>query len=469
MVQKLGLWLGVLVAAILLVAGPPTGLTTAGWQVITLLVLMVTWWISEAVPVAVTALLPLALLPVLGIAKPGDAAAPYADPIIFLFIGGFILAISVERWGLHKRLALALIGRLGTQPHALVGGFLLTCALLSMWISNTATALMLMPIAVGVARALGDGGKADPAVATALVLAVAYAASIGGIGTPIGSPTNLVAMGYLEKQGLSIGFTQWMIMALPVMLVLLGLVWLTLSYSLKGSTHGKDVASLLAAQHQALGPMSTPERRILLLFGTVALAWILREPLSNLPGLGGLSDMSIAIIGAIALFIVPAGQDQQKLLDWTAAEKIPWGIALLFGGGLSMAAAMDSTGVTAWLGEALSGLGMLAPLLIIAILVAIVIFATEVASNTATLTAFLPVIGAIALASDINPLLLTFPATIAASLAFMMPIGTPPNAIAYGTGQVSLKQMMRTGLWLNIAAIIAVVALSEGLVPLILA
>lgn len=464
-----GRLLGPVMAGVLLLLGAPEGLSTHGWLVVCLLVWMVVWWITEAVPVAATALLPLVLLPSLGIAKPAAAAAPYADPIIFLFIGGFILAASVERWGLHKRLALGIIGRLGFKPVALVAGFMMATAVLSMWISNTATALMLMPIAIGVVGALSRGGVVDPRLGAALVLSVAYAASIGGIGTPVGSPTNLVAMGYLEKQGLSLSFTQWMAMAVPTMLVLLAVAWSFLAAPLRGATATTDATThdLLAAEARALGPMSRPEHRVLLLFGSVALLWIVREPLSGVPGLGGLSDMAIAIAGTIALFLIPSGRGG-TLLDWSAAERIPWGIALLFGGGLSIAAAMDATGVTDWLGVALSGLGRLEPVLIVAALVTLVIFATEITSNTATLTAFLPVIGGVALASGIDPLLLVFPTSIAASLAFMMPIGTPPNAIAYGTGQVSMKTMVRTGLWLNLISIAAVVLMSELLAPLVL-
>lgn len=472
-IGRIGLWVGPALAAGMWLWGAPAGLPADGWVVLCVLAWMVTWWVSEAVPIPVTAMLPLALVPTFTGLGARDVAAPYADPIIYLFIGGFMLALSVERWGLHRRVALGLIAVVGTRPPALVGGFMLASALLSMWISNTATSLMLMPIAVGVARALagGDGARVDPVLGGAMVLGVAYAASIGGTGTPVGSPTNLIAMGWMDGQGISVGFDQWMMMALPLTLVLLAVCWLVLVRPLRrmgAGAAGGDVAAVIAGERTALGPVSRAEWRVMLVFGAVALCWMLRVPLSRLPGLSGLSDMSIAVAGAIALFVIPSGNPGQRLMDWEGATGIPWGIAILFGGGLSMAAAMDASGVTAWLGAALSGLGVLAPVLMVALLAGLVIFATELTSNVATLSAFLPVIGAVAVASGIDPLLLVFPASIAASLAFMMPIGTAPNAIAFASGFVTIPQMVRTGVVLNLLAILAVVAMSELILPRVL-
>lgn len=471
MIARIGLALGPALAGVMLLSGGPAALPADGWVVLCVLALMVVWWVTEAVPIPVTAMVPLALLPTFTDQSAREVAGPYADPIIFLFIGGFMLALSVERWGLHRRVALALIGALGTQPRALVAGFMLASALLSMWISNTATSLMLMPIAIGVARALAGPKDADPVLGGALVLGVAYAASIGGTGTPVGSPTNLIAMGWLEGQGLSIGFGQWMMMALPLTMLLLLLCWLVLVRPLgRSQTQGMDddVARLLDAERASLGKLRVAEQRVMLVFGAVALGWMLRELLSALPGLSGISDMSIAVAGAILLFVIPSAERGARLMDWETATRIPWGIALLFGGGLSMAAAMDSAGVTAWLGAALSGAGMLAPVLVVMLLAGLVIFATELTSNVATLSAFLPVIGAVALASGIDPLLLVFPASIAASLAFMMPIGTAPNAIAFASGFVTIPRMVRVGLVLNLLAIVAVTAMSELIVPRVL-
>lgn len=429
---------------------------------------MVAWWVSEAVPVAATALLPLVVLPMVGAGDPREAAAPYADPIIFLFIGGFMLAASVERWGLHRRLALGFLARVGGSPPAILAGFMGVTALLSMWISNTAATLMLVPIALGVAKTLARDGTAPSALGGALVLGVAYAASIGGIGTPVGSPTNLVAIAYLERQALTISFTDWMAAAVPLMLVVLALAWVVLAAPLKqaGKPERGDFAALVAAERDRLGPMSRGELRVLLLFAAVALCWMTRPLLQELPGLAGLNDTGIAVAGAIALFLVPGG-DGSRLMDWPTAERIPWGIALLFGGGLAVAAAMDSTGVTAWLGSSLGWMALLPVILVVAGITAIVLFSSEVASNTATLSAFLPVVGGVAAATGIAPLTLLFPATMAASLAFMMPIGTPPNAIAYATGLVSLSRMLSVGLLLNLLTVVAIVASSTWLLPLI--
>jgi solute carrier family 13 (sodium-dependent dicarboxylate transporter), member 2/3/5 len=457
--------LGPATFALLVALGPPDGMTEAGWAVLSLLAWMAIWWIGEAIPIAATALLPLVVLPMFGAADARAAAAPYADPIIFLFIGGFILAASVERWGLHRRLALGMLARAGSRTITLLAGFMLVTAALSMWISNIAATLMLMPIAMGVARTLGSGGRADPVIGGALALGVAYSASIGGIGTPVGTPTNLVAIGYLAKQGLSIPFTSWMAAAVPLMLALLALTWAVLAWPLRRAGRAPGFQARLASERAALGPISVAERRVVTVFGAVALGWMLRPLLSELPGLDGLNDTSIAVAGAIALFLVPSGGGE-RLLDWSTAERIPWGIALLFGGGLSLAAAMDETGVTRWLGDSLGWMGQLAPVLIVTLIVGIVIFATEFASNTATLTAFLPVVGGVALATGVDPLILLFPASIAASLAFMMPIGTPPNAVAYATGMVPLKRMVMTGINLNLVSVVAVVVMSLWLAPL---
>ncbi len=470
--RRAGLIGGPLLGLGLWFAGAPEGLDPRGWAAVCVLVVMVTWWISEALPVAATALLPLVALPTLGIVTPVAAAAPYADPIVYLFVCGFMLAAAVERWGLHSRIALGIAAVFGARPVRLLGGLMVASAALSMWISNTATALMLMPIALGVARAVADDGKPDPRLGAALVLAVAYGASVGGLGTPIGSPTNLVAMGFLERQGIAISFPQWMALALPVTLLMLGLIWLLLARTLPAD-RGRDpgaAAEVIRTARAALGPVRTPEWRVGAVFGVVAAGWVLREPINALPGLGGLSDLGIAVLGVLILFVLPSGDPAKPgpLLDWPSAERIPWGIALVFGAGLSMAAAMEATGVTRWLGANLGWLGAFGPYLIVLMLVALVIFLTEVSSNTATLTAMLPVIAAVAAALDMPPLTLAFGAAMAASCAFMLPIATPPNAIAYGTGLVPIRQMVQVGLWLNLFGIVVIATVVHLLGPVLL-
>ncbi len=464
--------------------GPPAGLGAPGWVAIALLAWMAAWWVSEAVPVAVTALLPLLVLPLGGAATPVAAAAPYADPVIFLFIAGFMLAAAVEKWGLHSRIALNIALRAGVQPRRMVWAFLAATAALSMWISNAATALMLMPIALGVARSLAPDDRAPLPFAGVLALAVAYGASIGGIGTPVGSPTNLVAMGFLEREGLALSFPAWMALALPVMGLMLLAVGLLLARQVPvappstgagvtvgaaGAVGAASARGVVLDALAALGPRSAAETRVALVFGAVALAWMLRPLINEWPPLAGLTDLGIALVGVLALFLLPSGRrDGEALLDWPTAERIPWGIALLFGGGLSLAAAMQANGVTGWMASELAWIGAFGPFLVLLLVVTLVIFLTEIASNTAVLTALLPVVAALAAATGQPALGLAMGAALAASMAFMLPIGTPPNAIAYATGAVPIARMIRVGLWLNLVGVLVIAGVVEILGPLLL-
>jgi sodium-dependent dicarboxylate transporter 2/3/5 len=470
--RKLGLALGPALAIGLQLIGVPDGLSVQAWWVVSIMALMLTWWVTEAVPIAATALIPLIALPLTGATEAAEAARPYADPILFLFIGGFMLAAAIERWGLHARIALTVAGAVGARPAALVAGFIAAAGLLSLWISNTATALMLTPIAVAVARAMADNGHKDPRLGVALVLGVAYAASIGGMGTPVGSPTNVIAMGFLTERGVDLSFVQWMMLGLPVVLLLLPVLWFVVTRGL-ARANAHDVArgwEVLQRAREALGPASRAEARVLIVFVVVASAWILRElVLVRIPGLERLSDMHIAIGGALALFLLPSGDPgRPRLLDWSSAERIPWGIVILFGGGLSVAAAMDSTGLSDWLGVAMQGLQGYEPLLILVALILITLIATEMMSNVATLSAMLPIVAALAAALGINPLLLVFPVTLTASLGFMLPIATAANAIAFATGLPSLRTMLWKGFVLNVAGVAAILAVNALLAETVL-
>ena len=457
-----GLILGPLLALGLQWMGRPEGLTVEAWYVVSLAALMVVWWVTEAIPIAATALLPLPALPLMGVVSTKDAAAPYADPIIFMFIGGFMLAACVERWRLHERVALGIASWSGGRPVLLVGCFMLASAVISMWISNTATTLMLAPIALGAARALAGDGKADLALGGALLLGVAHAATIAGIGTPVGSPTNLIAIGFLERAGEPMAFTEWMARAIPLIFVMLPVGWLVLCLPLFRRSAGDSaaVARVVGTALTSLGPLSRPEARIGVVFALVALAWMFRLQLNQLPLLGNLSDAGIAIIGAVLLFLVPSGRTQgEKLIDWPTAERIPWGIALLFGGGLSLAAAMEVTGLAQWIGAQIAALDGVSTFGLIAILVITTILISELASNVATLTSMLPVVGAVAEATGTPLQTLVFPVAIAASFAFMLPVATGPNAIAFSSGVVTLKRMLTVGFALNLAAAIGILAL----------
>ncbi len=473
------LWIamGLVLFTLMQAVPPPAGLTAEAWTVAALGLIMLTWWVTEAVPIPVTSLLPLVILPLFGVLGFKDAAVPYASPIVLLLLGGFIIAKSVEAWGLHARVALAVVARAGSSPAAMVGGFMLASAILSMWISNTATAIMLTPIAISVAQRLcGEGWRQAP-VSIALLLGVAYGCSIGGIGTPVGTPTNLIILGYLENEfGRSIGFAEWMAYGLPMVAVLLPLAWLVLTrISLKVAGRGDAPAQdVIAAERRRLGAITTPETRVAMAFAAIALAWTFRLPLTELTvagrqPFGEVTDHLIAIAGAILFFLIPSGSGERRaLLTWEEAERIPWGVLLLFGGGLSLAAAITSTGLGDWMGARLTVLNALPLILLIGALVTFVIFWTEITSNVATASALMPVIGAVALAGGDDPLYLAMPVAVAASCAFMLPMATGPNAIAYASGAVSIPRMAKTGVALNLLCIIAISALSAWWLPLLL-
>ncbi len=463
--RRIGIVLGPLLAIGLQALPPPEGMNVEAWRVVSLAALMVVWWVSEAIPIAATALMPLIVLPLVGAAGIKEAASPYADPIVFLFIGGFILAAAVERWRLQERIALSIASRAGGRPAALVAGFMIASCVISMWISNTATTLMLAPIAIGAARALSPDDKPDLALGGALVLGVAHAATIGGIGTPVGTPTNLIGIAFLDRAGESIAFIDWMKLAIPLMLVMLPLAWLLLSMPLIGRGHDRTtaIAGVVREAYAKLGPLTTPEVRVGLVFGATALAWMFRTLIVEIPGLGALTDTGVALIGALALFVVPSGGARgEKLIDWPTAERIPWGIAVLFGGGLSLAAGMEATGLATWIGERISDMDGVSAFGLVIVLVIVTILVSELASNVATLTSMLPVIAAVAVATGAPLQPLAFPVTLAASFAFMLPVATAPNAIAYASGLVTLKRMLTVGFGLNIAAATLIIAMTAA-------
>ncbi|WP_213268438.1 DASS family sodium-coupled anion symporter [Hyphomonas sp.] len=458
---QLGLFIGPALAILIALLPPPEGLERGGMLVAAVLVLMAVWWATEAVPIAVTSLLPLGLLPLTGVASLRDIAAPYADQVVLLLLGGFIMAIGIEKWHLHRRIALNVLLLSGARLKLLAGGFMLATALLSMWISNTATSLMMAPIALSVAVAAGGG----PRLAGALLLGIAYSASIGGLATPVGTPTNLIAIGWLsENAGIDISFREWMSLGLPVALIMLPLAWLILTWGLRSDAAAARAAeATIRNQRNALGRMTTPETRVAIVFGVVALAWITREQLVQIPLLAGLTDMGIAILGAILMFLVPHGSHAPEhqpggwaLLNWDDARAVPWDVVLLFGGGLSLAAAVQASGLAGWLGNSLAGFANVPPIILILIVVAIIIFLTEIMSNVAAMTTFLPVLGALAMATGVDVRSLIIPCAMAASCAFMLPIATGPNAVVFGMRQFSIGRMMRTGFWLNIACVIIV-------------
>ena len=477
--QRAGL-LGGLAAFVLLVLLPaPEGLSREGWSVVALLVLMATWWVTEAIPIPVTSLLPLVVLPVFGVASIQEAADPYAHRVVILLLGGFIIAKSVERWGLHERLALLTVARAGSSPRALSFGFLLAAAMLSAWISNTATAIMLMPVALSVAASLGAKRGRGDNLAVTLCLSVAYGASIGGLATPVGTPTNLIVIGALEGAGdTRLSFARWMMLGVPATALLLPAAWVVLT-RLSGPLPAPegDARGVVRDRLDRLGAWTTPEARTLAVFGLVAFFWVFRRAfiqdidVGGVRPFAGLTDHVIAIAGAILMFLVPAGSRREPgamLLDWDTAVRIPWDVVLLFGGGLSLAAAITATGLGAWLGEAMGGITALPAVLIVLSLALFVIFATELTSNVATAAALMPVVIAMAAAAGLDPAGLAVPVALTASCAFMFPMATAPNAIAFASGEVTIPRMARVGIKLNVIGVLLITLLASVLTPLVL-
>ncbi|MBT7275331.1 MAG: DASS family sodium-coupled anion symporter [Woeseiaceae bacterium] len=472
--QTIGLYIGPIIAIFMLLAPAPDGLSDEAWSVAAMGSLMAIWWATEAIPIAITALLPLVFFPLLGISSIQEAATPFANKVIYLFLGGFIVAFAMQRWNLHRRIALTILQYVGGNGRSLVGGFMLVSASLSMWVMNTSTTMMLLPIAIsvitvihGTVEHLNEKQKQD--FQYALLLGIAYAATIGGMSTLVGTaPNAMLAAFMLETYDADLSFSKWMLVGIPLSLVMAPLAWVALTrWTFKVDFATNDTGRLaLKKMKDDLGSISTPEIRVGIIFLLLAVAWITRPILITLPGLSALDDSSIAMAGAISLFMIPSGDKTDPvLLRWIHLEKLPWSILLLFGGGLSLAAAVSNSGLAAWLGSNLSLISDLPTTLLVMIIAVMIIFLTELTSNVATTATFLPVIGAIAIEMGINPIILAAPVTLAASCAFMLPVATPPNAIVFGSGLLNIPKMIRAGLVLNLIGIIVVSLVSLTLAP----
>lgn len=477
--QNVGLFLGPLLFAILLFLPVPEGLSPEAWKTVAIAALLATWWATEAIPVPATSLLPLVLIPVLGVGSSADASLPYARPVIFLLLGGFIAAMAMQKWNLHRRIALNILARVGDHPYALIAGFMAASALLSMWISNTATTLMLVPIALTVASTILGEKAMGHRFTIALLIGCAWAASIGGLGTYIGTPPNLFVKGFIEQStGREILFHEWMMFGIPVVMVMVPLAWTILTricfpFEAQLARGGSEVVQKELAD---LGPMTKPEKRVAIVMVSMALMWSFRqvlvewEALTNLlPFVARLSDMHIAVAAGLAMFIIPSGRSKRggALLDWETAVTLPWGVILLFGGGLSLAAAIGKTGLAVYLGEAMSGIATAPLFLIVLAIVALITFLTELTSNTATTAAMVPVLGALATTANLDPIFLAAPAAMAASCAFMLPVATGPNAVIFSTGNIHVPEMVRAGLWLNVLGTFVVATITYFVLPLI--
>ena len=462
----------------MLVAGPMGGMSESAWRTAAVGIWMALWWILETVPIAATALIPLLVLPLLGIASMQEAAAPYANPVIYLFFGGFILAAAFESCGLHRRLALTLLRVVGTRPDRMVLGFMIACGFVSMWVSNTAATLMMLPLvksvltqsvsrhddgSVTASASASDDARAD--FERAMLLGIAYAATIGGFGTLVGSPPNALLAGFVaQTHGIRFGFLDYMLIGVPMVVIAIPLCWLVLTrlaFRVRGDATMVD-ATALEVERRGLGVMTRRERFVAVVGACTAAAWISQPWLSTI--VPGLTEAGISVACAVALLAVPLDRAWRPALDWKTAESIPWGVLILFGGGLSLASAIQGSGLAGWIGGTVQGLRALPPLVLIVMVTTMITMLTEFTSNTATAAAFLPIASSLALGADVNPIVLSVAAGLAASNGFMLPVGTPPNAIAFASGKLSTPQMVRAGLLIDLIFIVLISAAAYFLV-----
>ncbi len=474
--QSVGLVLGPFLFAVTLLFFHPEGLSPEGRAVLAVTLWIATWWITEAIPIPATSLLPIVLLPVTGALDSATVTSAYGDDIIFLFLGGFFIATAMEKWNLHRRMALAIIAFVGTSTQRILLGFMIATAFLSMWVSNTASVMMMVPMALAitaqVALALkGTPQERDlPVFEKSLIFGVGYAGTIGGIGTLIGTPPNIILAAQVRQLfDVEITFASWMMVGVPVVIVLLTIAWLYLGrvafpMRIKGLPGGRET---IQRERDALGPIGFEEKVVACVFAFAAFMWITREFLWSAI-LPELRDGMIAVFAAVTLFVMPTRASLgSRVLDWKDSVKIPWGILLLFGGGLAIAAGFRATGLSEWIGTQLTVLETFHLLVIIASATGLILFLTEITSNTATATMILPVVAALALALDIHPFALMIPCAMAANCAFMLPVGTPPNAIIFATEKLTIIEMVRTGFLMNLISVVLIVLAVYFAVPML--
>lgn len=463
--KRIGLVLGPLMFFVFLLFD--LGLESEKAKVLAVSSWMIIWWVLEVFPIYTTAMLPMVFFPSLGIMSIKETFTPYASPIVFLFLGGFIIALAMEERNLHKRLAYSLIRLTGTRPKGILLGFMASTALVAMWISNTATAVMMLPIGVSVITLVNDQSKDEvlnKRFALLLMLVIAYAANIGGTMTLIGTPPNLVFAGfYFEEIGSEFSFARWMLIGIPIGLSMLVAGYVLLTKWIYPITNKpiEGAKELFDQRWKSLGKMTTAEKLVMMVFGLTVFCWIMLEPINNWIGQKALSNTVIAMAGGLLMFFVPVNlKNGEFILHWESTVRLPWGIIILFGGGLTMAAGLESAGIINDIAQWVSGSLSADPLVLVISLTLLSIFLTEIMSNVALVTVLLPVVFKIAAQTGVDPLILTIPVTFAASCAFMMPISTPPNAIVYSSGQISIAQMLRAGVWMNLAAAIIIILIT---------
>ena len=479
--RYIGFFLGLGIFLLFLLLPAPEGMNPKGWKVLAVTALMATWWITDAIPIPATALLPILLFPALGILAPRATAAPYADDVIFLFMGGFFLAVTMERWNLHQRIALSIIRRTGSSPSMLVLGFMFATACLSMWVSNTATAMMMIPIGLAVVsevtglspsqlRLGGAAAGSDMNIGRALMLGIAYSASVGGVTTIISTPPNAILVGTVKNLfGYTITFLDWMLIGIPLAIVTLSITWVILTQLLFPATSFSrgNVQELLDEKVAKLGPWTYEEKAVAFIGICMASMWILRGFLfKHVPVLSMVNDSTISIAGALMLFCWPRNLKKGEfLLDWKTAVNIPWSVLLLFGGGLALANGFMQTELTHYVAQHLKNLQGIHVFLVLTVVVLLVGTLTEITSNTATATLMVPVMGAVSLAMGINPLGPMMAAALVCSYCFMLPVATPPNAVAYATGCFSIKDMAKAGIMVNMVSFLLIPVVVYFLIP----
>ena len=452
---------------------PPAGMSESAYSLLSITLWMALWWVTESVPIAITALLPIILFPMTGAVDLQTTTASYGHKYIFLYMGGFMLAIAIEKWNLHKRIALNIIKIIGTNISKIILGFMVATAFLSMWISNTATAVMMLPIAMSIVAQLQDNPNTEKnenlIFGKALMLSIAYSASIGGMATLIGTPPNLVFAGYVEETyGIEITFLQWLKFGVPIAIPLLVIAWLYLTkfafkFKQKEFPGGKEEINRLLV---LIGPMKREEKLVSSIFVLTAFCWITRSFILQ-EFFPFIDDTIIAMTAGVLLFVVPASDFKKRLITWEDAVKLPWGIILLFGGGMALAAGFQITGLASWLGAQMSVFQGLSLLVLVFVIITLVNFFTEFTSNLATTAMLLPILAPIAISLNINPYMLMVACTIAASCAFMMPVATPPNAVVFGSGYLRIPDMIKSGIWMNIISILFLTLMVYYFLPII--
>jgi sodium-dependent dicarboxylate transporter 2/3/5 len=471
--KNIGLFLGPIVFFIVKIFCNPVDLSEQGLSILASTLWVAIWWVTEAVPIYVTALIPIILFPLSGGLELKQTTAAYGHKFVFLFVGGFILAIAIEKWKLHKRIALNIISLVGTKKSNIILGFMIATAFLSMWISNTATAVMILPVGLAIISQLKDNPKTiqneNLVFGKTLMLAIAYSASIGGMATLIGTPPNLVLAGVIKTSyNIEINFLQWMSFGLPISILLLFICWKYLtSIAYKFDDQNFDSGlNEINDQLKSLGKISYEEKSVMIVFIGTALAWITQSFIIK-KYIPEIDDTIIAIIAAVILFILPNKEGNKKLLAWDDAVKLPWGILLLFGGGMALAKGFDTSGLAIWIGGQMSFFNTIPLLALLCLLVAMVNFLTEITSNLATTAMLLPVLVALAETIGVNPYYLLVGATVAASCAFMLPVATPPNAVVFGSKILKIDDMIKKGFWMNLISIFILTAAVYWILPII--